>query len=128
MIKVIVKSPKVFSFDEISVDASAKIFGFTKKQNEILATPRAGSNEKYPLAKDTQQVVHTTLISGPPLLQMNTRALNRFSKFVNLIGSKGEDVKLYEWVRHIFTLATMEAIYGPNNPFSEDEPLIHTLQ
>jgi hypothetical protein len=128
LISAIVRNPKVFSFDEISVDASAKIFGFTKRQMGILAEPRAGSNEKYPLAKDTQNVMHTTMLSGPPLLQMNTRALNRFAKFTNPIGLGGIDVELYKWMRHTFTLATMEAIYGPVNPFSEDESLILSLQ
>lgn len=128
LIRAIVKNPKVFSFDEISVDASAKIFAFTKRQMDILSHPRVGSNEKYPLAKDTQHVMHTTMISGTPLLQMNTRALNRFAKFVNPIGAEGKNVKLYQWMRHTFTLATMEAIYGPVNPFSEDESLIYSLQ
>ncbi|KAE9379575.1 cytochrome P450 [Stipitochalara longipes BDJ] len=128
LIKAIVKNPKVFTFDEIFAVASASIFGLTKRQMDILKEPRVGSNERYPIAKDTQHVMHTTMISGPPLFQLNTRALNRFAKFVNPIGPKGQDVKLYEWMRHTFTLATMEAIYGPINPFSENESLIVDLQ
>jgi len=128
LIKAIVNNPKEFTFDEIFAVASSSIFGLTERQMDILRTPRVGSNEKYPIAKATQQSMHTTMISGTPLHQLNARALNRFAKFVNPIGPQGIDVKLYEWVRHTFTLATMEAIYGPINPFSEDESLIHTLQ
>jgi hypothetical protein len=126
--QAIFKNPKSFSFDEISIEASAKIFGFTKRQMDILSRPKEGSTDKYPLAKEITHVMHTTMISGPPLLQMNSRALNRFTKFVNPIGPKGLEVTLYEWLRHTFTLATMEALYGPINPFSEDESLIYTLQ
>jgi hypothetical protein len=128
LIKAIVKNPKVFTFDEIFVVASESVFALTKRQMDILKEPRVGSNEKYPIAKDTQQSMHRTMNPGASLDHLNARALNRFARFVNPIGPTGINVKLYEWIRHAFTLSTMEAIYGPINPFSEDESLIPTLQ
>ena len=32
-------------------------------------------------------------------------------------------LELYGWIRRVFTLASMEALYGPKNPFKNDPSL-----
>lgn len=86
--------------------------------------------DEYPLAKEITHGMHAALQNGEALLEMNTRALNRFAKFLDPIGrgkKKEKDVRLLAWVRHCFTIATMEAMYGPVNPVSEDPSLIQSL-
>jgi hypothetical protein len=35
------------------------------------------------------------------------------------IGSTGVDVDYWKWCRHIITMASTDAAYGPANPFKE---------
>jgi hypothetical protein len=128
LIQAVFKAPKVFSFDKISIDASEKIFGFTERQVEILSRGGVKDTENaYPLAKDVAHLMHQTLQASDALLEMNTRALNRFAKFLEPVGKEEMPLRLMAWLRHTFTLSTMSALYGDINPVSEDNSLIQAL-
>lgn len=132
LVQAIFKAPRIFSFDRISVDASSKVFGFTQRQMEILSAggSKDGKGDEYPLAKEVAHGMHAALQNGEALLEMNTRALNRFAKFLDPIErgkDKEKEVRLLAWVGHCFTIATSEAMYGPVNPVSEDPSLIQSL-
>ncbi|KUJ13340.1 cytochrome P450 [Mollisia scopiformis] len=128
LVQAVYKAPKSFSFDPIFVDASKSIFGLSDEHMAIITKrdPDADPADGFPLSRATQAVMHATMATGRPLLEMNARALNTFARFLDTIeGSKS--VKLYSWLFHTFTVATAEALYGPNNPISLNRKLVTSL-
>ncbi|ETS80403.1 hypothetical protein PFICI_07932 [Pestalotiopsis fici W106-1] len=59
---------------------------------------------------------------GPGLDSLNRAAVNCFAaSFDKLAKQESCTVKLYEWLRHEIFASTMEATYGPHNPFRKPE-------
>ncbi|KAJ3537864.1 hypothetical protein NM208_g6147 [Fusarium decemcellulare] len=61
--------------------------------------------------------------------RMNANALAYVAQTLNAIGSDNELVvpNIYLWVRDLMTMATSEALYGPQNPIAKDPSLIDDL-
>ncbi|KAF3013528.1 hypothetical protein E8E14_009104 [Neopestalotiopsis sp. 37M] len=59
---------------------------------------------------------------GPGLDSLNRAAVSCFAGSFDKIAKQGPTrVKLYEWLRHELFASTMEATYGPHNPFRKPE-------
>ncbi|KAK7730587.1 hypothetical protein SLS53_008977 [Cytospora paraplurivora] len=55
---------------------------------------------------------------GPGLDALNRTAVNTIAASLDKLAAQGATVvELYDWVRHEVFAATMEATYGPHNPF-----------
>lgn len=74
-------------------------------------------------------VIHPAM-TGAHLHRMNATALNYVSNELDAIGNGGEALEvpnLYQWVRDLMTLATTEALYGPDNPIRKHPNLVQDL-
>ncbi|KAL8722992.1 MAG: hypothetical protein Q9225_000608 [Loekoesia sp. 1 TL-2023] len=73
--------------------------------------------------------MHRYLGPGPSLEKMERVALERFLPFYNELesGTDGVVVDLFAWLRTAMTVASTEAIYGPQNPFSHQPELEDAL-
>ncbi|POS77356.1 hypothetical protein DHEL01_v204259 [Diaporthe helianthi] len=59
---------------------------------------------------------------GLGLDALNRAAINTFAESLDKLASQGETViELFDWVRHEVFSATMDATYGPHNPFRNPE-------
>ena len=59
---------------------------------------------------------------GPGLDALNRAAVNSFALSFDKLATRGPTrVELFEWVRHELFAATMDATYGPHNPFRHAE-------
>lgn len=57
---------------------------------------------------------------GPGLDSLNRAAIRVFSTALDDMATQGRTtVKLFDWLRHEFFMATTEAMYGPGNPFRD---------
>lgn len=55
---------------------------------------------------------------GPGLDALNRTAVNTIAASLDKLAAQGPTVvELFDWVRHEVFAATMEATYGPHNPF-----------
>ncbi len=70
--------------------------------------------------KDFAKTMHASLSPGPNLKSMNRTALRDIEKFVDLLAEGQGQIRLVEWLRHILTIATTNAVYGPANPFANE--------
>ncbi|KAH7412686.1 cytochrome P450 [Cadophora sp. MPI-SDFR-AT-0126] len=129
LVQAVYRNAKTLSFDPISTAASKRIFQMTDRQMELLRGSAHGveDGEELPVAKATYKIMHATMQTGPSLNEMNTRALNKFATFLEDIDDEGQEATLFEWLKHHFTIATAEALYGPINPISEDVSMIQKL-
>ncbi|KAJ3543484.1 hypothetical protein NM208_g3553 [Fusarium decemcellulare] len=89
------------------------------------------TNETFRIVRETDLVPEffaciPPAMSGAYLHRMNANALNYISKQLEIIGSGGKPLhvpNLFLWVRELMTMATTEAMYGPENPIREDPSL-----
>lgn len=115
------------SFDPITLIGSERLFAAPKDRMKLLThVPSHDKNDS--VIRTTTRGMHTSMLPGAPLLEMNSRALNGFAVFLNEIRTTEQPRNLYTWIRDCFTLASAEALYGPINPISEDNTLIQSLE
>ena len=104
----------------------------TDRQIEILHGNVPGADggddeETHALGKATSKTMAAALQPSPGLFKTIALAMEKFASALDDIGKDGKTVNLFEWVKHNFTIATAHAIYGPENPISEDNSMIQKL-
>lgn len=127
LVQSVFKNSKTLSFDPLTTYASKKLLSMTDTQMEFLSHQRPGSTDEYPLTQDTKKKMHATMAGGSSLMDMNSRALNRFAECLNDVGTSEKPMNLSTWLRDCFTLSIAAGLYGPSNPIEEDNTLIQYL-
>lgn len=77
---------------------------------------------------ENHRIMADTLSPGPALIDLNRAVLEGVAGSLNDIDNNGDGkFGLYRWMRNTITIASAEAIYGPNNPFSGNSELVDSL-
>ncbi|KAG5746359.1 hypothetical protein H9Q70_010950 [Fusarium xylarioides] len=109
---------------------SFKPFASEFAQRELLISNETAKKLKTTsLVPDFFAAIHPAM-TGDHLHRMNANALNYVSKELATIGDAESSLKssnLWLWLRDLITLATSEAMYGPENPIRENTSLIEDL-
>ncbi|KAM0261216.1 hypothetical protein ACHAPA_009850 [Fusarium lateritium] len=98
-------------------------------QRELLLTNETSDKLKTTsLVPDFFSVIHPAM-TGEHLHRMNANALNCIADDINSIGNSSnlEHPNLWLWLRDSITMATSEALYGPENPLRKDPSLLTDL-
>jgi hypothetical protein len=104
---------KHLSFTPFAVGGAQKVAGFDDAYHQVLMQSNV-LPEYFKSIYDgtTAQHIH----------QLNVTSLKHVSKHINSIGGDGMDAaNTYLWLRNLMTVATCEALYGPDNPIRGDE-------
>jgi len=136
LIQAAYRNTKAFDFGSFVVESAERLFEISEQGMKIMRGETApgydpngpflnGNNGDSFLNEDHRRMV-ATLSPGPALLELRTAVLDRVAGSVNGIGD-GEKFGMYRWMRDILTIASAEAIYGPENPFSNDPALVNAL-
>ncbi len=91
----------------------------------IEAPPQVEGGDNYLSA--IHQSMFQAMAPGASLLEMNSRVLTTMAQYLDQIGTDEQQIGLYRWTRDILTIATASALYGPENPVSDDNKLIDCL-
>jgi hypothetical protein len=102
-----------------------RAIGFDKHATDIVGF-RAPKGERSYMT-DLHQEMYPSLAQGPSLLETNARVLNYLSKSLNVIHTSPKKHRLFRWLRDEYTLASADALYGSQNPISEDPELIQPV-
>ncbi|KAJ4127784.1 hypothetical protein NW768_008057 [Fusarium equiseti] len=98
-------------------------------QRELLISDETHKKLKHTdLVPDFFAAIHPAM-AGEHIHRMNANALNYIAKDVNSIkkGSALGHGNVWLWLRDVVTMATSEALYGPENPLREDPSLLEDL-
>ncbi|KAM0543984.1 hypothetical protein ACHAPJ_012009 [Fusarium lateritium] len=99
-------------------------------QRELLISDETAHKLKTTsLVPDFFAAIHPAM-TGDHLHRMNANALNYVSQELATIGDAETPLKssnLWLWLRDLITLATSEAMYGPENPIRENKSLVDDL-
>jgi hypothetical protein len=81
-------------------------------------------NDGHPWIRDLHRDTRTALSPGPGLDYQNVmtgesmqRIIDAFDAGVGDTGKK--DFDIYKWIRHVFSVAPTDGVYGKNNPFRD---------
>lgn len=88
--------------------------------------PPLNGNNGDSFLNDHHNLMIEILSPGPALRELKSEVLDRVAGSLDDLGRRGK-VELYEWTRDVLTIASAEAIYGPENPFSSDPKLVNAL-
>lgn len=91
--------------------------GVSKEGMAIIADDRRLAEHGYLRSFPRYSAVAAS--PGPGLDALNSAAVGEFAASFDQLTAKGRTkVDLYKWIRHEIFAATMQATYGPHNPFS----------
>ncbi|KAL8803317.1 MAG: hypothetical protein Q9200_006275 [Gallowayella weberi] len=96
-----------------------RLFDLDSKTMKLASTsfelPGSGNGD---LLLETNRIMHRCLGPGPSLEEMERVALTRMLQYFGELSKHGAVIDLFAWLRTVVTVASTEAIYGSQNPFS----------
>lgn len=120
LISMIQRNAKTFSFDPFFVIAARGLSGVSKEGVEVIQfgkIPENNEKREPKVVSDTHVRFRGYLSPGTTLDTMNELFLGNVSASLDVISPNGDTVELFDWMRHIITIASTNAVYGPLNPF-----------
>lgn len=115
LIPVVQRQWRTLIFAPIQVKAAKAAMGASK---EALAIMESDMVTEKGFMSGMVKATHPTMINGPALDALNTRAFEVFDKALGQIPSP-TTVSMYDWISRLIMQATTEAIYGPSNPMRD---------
>lgn len=110
---------KALTFEPFAVDFAQRELGF--------------DDEKFRLIKETTLLaeffegIHAAM-TPTNVRRMNANALRYVAEVLSKTGDKPfETSNSFIWVRDLITIATADALYGPENPLKKDPSLLNEL-
>jgi hypothetical protein len=119
------RNSKEIDFETVKQTASCKALALDKHATDIICYEPKKGESSYML--ELHQEMYAALAQGPSLLQTNTRVLNCLAKSLNSVGTNQQSKALFRWLRDFYTVGSAEALYGSQNPISEDRSLIQPV-
>ncbi|KAF9878224.1 prostacyclin synthase [Colletotrichum karsti] len=111
---------KDLSFEPFAVEFAQRELGFDNDTLKILSNGV--------LLPQFFEGIHAAM-TPRNVRRMNANALRHVAKVLEDIpdGKAFESANFYVWVRDLMTIATAEALYGPENPIRKDESLLEQV-
>lgn len=75
---------------------------------------------------DVHHGILPSLSPGKDLEQMTRAMLLQASPFLEAL-TQGSEINLFEWTRHMVTMCSTRAVYGPKNPFNADPGYVRSF-
>lgn len=80
--------------------------------------------EHFHFMKDLKDIHHRVLGPGSSLNQIRNETLKSLAGTLNLVAvNSSEEVDLFAWSQHLYTIAAVSAIWGPTLSFSDENNL-----
>jgi hypothetical protein len=104
---------KNLSFTPLAVRGAQRVAGFDDAYHKVLM-------ETNVLPEYFKSIYDGT--TAHHIHRLNVTSLKHVSKHINSIGGDGMNAaNTYLWLRNLMTVATCEALFGPDNPIRSDE-------
>lgn len=116
------KAYREISFWFIEASFSKRLAGISDSSDQILKANAEGRKGEDSLVVDGMKATHAAMV-GQHLHDMVERGLQRAASILGELESESASPNgpashcLWSWTRHVFSLATSSAVYGPGNPY-----------
>ncbi|KAL9633344.1 MAG: hypothetical protein Q9164_004754 [Protoblastenia rupestris] len=122
LVNAINRNSKVLAFNPFIAQLGKRITGHDEATSQIVQHNLNGENVPGYVTEIHDATV-STLAPGMALEQMTKTMLLEASACLQALDNDNV-IDLFAWVKHMMTLCSTKAIYGPENPFNRDERLI----
>lgn len=122
LVQAVQKQPKVLAFPPIEAKFASTVCGVSPEAHKILLNNVNGDEGNWGLSMDSYAVMRFALAPGPALDTMNRVMIQNIAASLDNVFQSGQmrtTTGLAEWLRKTITLATTNAVYGPQNPFKD---------
>lgn len=120
LVRTIDRHINTVAFTPIELRAVEKSMGASKETVEKISGDQLLTDKGYFMSFPRNVAAGAS--PGLGLDALNRTAINTIAESLDKLASQGETViELFDWVRHEVFSATMEATYGPHNPFRNPE-------
>ena len=107
------------AFNPFIARLGKRITGYDQATSQILQQNLNGENGPGYVTQIHNKTV-SSLAPGLMLESMTNDMLSEASAYFEKL-KRGEFLDFFAWTRQMVTMCSTKAIYGPNNPFSQDE-------
>ena len=116
LVQLIDRHIQAIAFTPIELHAVATTMGASKQTCEKIGGDQLLTDKGYFMSFPRNVAAGAS--PGPGLDALNRVAVNTIAASFDKLAAQGVTVvELFDWVRHEIFAATMEATYGPHNPF-----------
>ncbi|CAO2657099.1 Nn.00g059020.m01.CDS01 [Neocucurbitaria sp. VM-36] len=110
---------RILDFAPMEAKVGINVMGASPAGKKILVKDVNGV-EDYSYAILFSKAIHPAVSPGSGLDAMNRKSVQNVASILAKLSSQApRTIKLFEWVKKEITLATTDAVYGPNNPFAD---------
>lgn len=119
------KSHKSLHFNTLIAQAMKNLFCMDKQSMEIINHNVNGDDgTRSGIMMEIHDMLGSVLLPGPHLDELNKSILEKFLPDINALAKDGpQEIQLWQYLRHHFSIASTTAIWGPKNPFAIDPDL-----
>lgn len=116
------RAHKTLQFNTLVAQAMRNLFCMDDDAMAIINDNLNGENgNRDGIMLEIHDMMLATLAPGQHLDDLNKSILNNIAPDVNHLARGGpSQIKLWDWLRHHFSIASVSAIWGSRNPFSRD--------
>ena len=128
LVLAVQRDTRKLSLDPFIVNFIPRMFHLGKKDMEAVALNHDGDKGHWGYIPESHSSASSTLAPGPEMDRMIRTALEISISFFNELRLEARDAgletDLYGWTRQLVSLATTQAVYGPENPFRHEPSLV----
>ena len=123
LIGAVQRQHKTLAFPPIEAKMGRRMNGWSDEADKIIMTNVNGDEGDWGMSIESYQVMRNALTPGKELDAMNRVMIqNVAASMETLQPAKAglvPTIELMRWLRHELTMATMNAVYGPQNPYAD---------
>ena len=114
------RHPKALSFWYLGALFGKRLAAVSQDTGDKMMANVHGEEEGPSFFWDAITFTVKILKPGPGLDGMNRVMVQSVASLMDELAGKGqESFDLWEWIRHVMTMATTESVYGPLNPYRD---------
>ncbi|MCJ1251288.1 hypothetical protein MMC30_008520 [Trapelia coarctata] len=117
--------PKTLAFPPIEAKMGIRLNAASEAANKIILKNVNGEEGDWGLSMDVYKSMRSSMAPGAYLDSMNrvmiANVAASMEKLCTRENASKPKIGLAEWLRHEITLATTNAVYGPKNPYLDNE-------
>lgn len=114
------RESRELSFTPFVVQFARRILHPTKQALDALTENLDGHNGEIGCSRQTLKAIRVSMAPGTALDQMSQVMLRNLRNLIDIsFEPESGPIDLYSQIRHVTTLASTYAVYGPKNPFQD---------
>ena len=123
LIQAVQKQPKKLAFPPIEAKFASRVCGSSPEAQEILMKNVNGDQGDWGLSMEAYAAIKDALAPGAELDAMNRIMVQNVASSLDDLEAAGTSTRvgLAQWLRTTITKATTNSVYGPQNPYRNED-------